>query len=89
MQHKCKVTVIRKELFEDLQKEHLADPKSGVCPFYEVGQEFTFERYGGKDDFWPFFRKSSNSVLCSMVSFGFCRLYGTGSILCSGFVHVS
>lgn len=48
MQHKCKVTVIRKELFEDLQKEHLADPKSGVCPFYELGQEFTFERYGGK-----------------------------------------
>ena len=61
MQHKCKVTVIRKELFEDLQKEHLADPKSGVCPFYEVGQEFTFERYGGKDDFW----REGNGAHCA------------------------
>ena len=52
MQHKCKVTVIDKKLFPDLQAEYLADPKSGVCPFYEIGDEFIFTRYGKQDDFW-------------------------------------
>ena len=52
MQHKCKVTVIDKKLFPDLQSEYLADPKSGVCPFYEIGDEFIFTRYGKQDDFW-------------------------------------
>ena len=52
MQHKCKITVLKKELYPDLQREYLADPSSGPCPFYEEGQEFVFERYGGRDDFW-------------------------------------
>ena len=52
MQHKCKVTVLRKELFSDLQKQYLADPASGACPFYEEGQEFVFKRYASRDDFW-------------------------------------
>ena len=52
MQHKCKVTVIDKKLFPDLQKQYLADPKSGECPFYNVGDEFIFTRYGDEDTFW-------------------------------------
>ena len=52
MQHKCKVTVLRRELFKDLQEKYLADPDSGVCPFYREGQEFLFERYKNRDDFW-------------------------------------
>ena len=52
MQYKCKVTVIDKKCFPDLQKEYLADPESGACPFYQVGDEFIFERYGGEDTFW-------------------------------------
>ena len=52
MQHKCKVTVLKKELFRDLQEKYLLDPNSGTCPFYEEGQEFVFERYGNQDDFW-------------------------------------
>ena len=52
MQHKCKITVLKKELYADLQREYLADPSSGPCRFYEEGQEFVFERYGGRDDFW-------------------------------------
>ena len=43
---KCKVTVIRKECYEDLQKEYLADPKSGPCRAFEVGQEFIFDGHG-------------------------------------------
>lgn len=52
MQHKCKVTVIGKKCFPEYQKQYLADPQSGACPFYEVGDEFIFERYGGEDTFW-------------------------------------
>lgn len=52
MQHKCKVEVIDKKLFRDYQEKYLADPESGVCPFYEIGQVFVFERYGKRDDFW-------------------------------------
>lgn len=52
MQYKCKVTVIDKKLFPDLQEKYLADPKSGECPFYQVGTEYIFERYGEEDTFW-------------------------------------
>ena len=52
MQHKCKVTVIDKKVFTDFQEKYLADPHSGACPFYKVGDEFLFERYGNADDFW-------------------------------------
>lgn len=52
MQHKCKVTVIDKKCFTEYQKKYLADPESGACPFYHVGDEFVFERYGGEDTFW-------------------------------------
>lgn len=52
MQYKCKVTVIDKKCFTDYQKEYLANPQSGACPFYQVGDTFIFERYGGEDTFW-------------------------------------
>lgn len=52
MQYKCKVTVIDKKCFPDYQKQYLADPESGACPFYQIGDEFIFERYGGEDTFW-------------------------------------
>lgn len=46
MANKCKVTVIRKECFPDLQEQYLADPRSGPCPAFEVGQEFIFDGHG-------------------------------------------
>ena len=52
MQYKCKMTVIDKKVFNDLQEKYLADPESGACPFYEVGAEYLFERYGDEDTFW-------------------------------------
>ena len=42
-EHKCKITVLRRELFEDLQEKFLANPKSGKCPVFEDGQEFMVE----------------------------------------------
>lgn len=52
MQHKCKVTVIDKKCFTDYQEQYLSNPKSGPCPFYKVGSEYLFERYGDEDTFW-------------------------------------
>ena len=49
MQHKCKATVIDKKVFPDLQERHLADPRSGACPFYEVGQESVFQEFAFED----------------------------------------
>ena len=56
MKHECRVTVLRKTVFEDLQEAYLADPKSGACPCFEEGQVFEFHREDGRDDFWKFGR---------------------------------
>lgn len=52
MQHKVKLTVIDKKLYPELQAEYCADPNSGMCHCYNVGDEFIFERYDEIDDFW-------------------------------------
>ena len=52
MQHKCRVTVIDKKVYVDYQEKYLANPRSGACPFYNIGDEFIFERYGSDDTFW-------------------------------------
>lgn len=56
MKHICKVTVLRKMLFEDLQRDYLANPKSGACPCFEEGQVFEFHRSAERDDFYKFGR---------------------------------
>ena len=58
MQHRCKVTVIEKKCFPEYQEKYLADPKSGPCPFYHVGNEFVFYRYADEDTFWTMGRGS-------------------------------
>lgn len=40
---KCKVTVIDKKVYPELQEEYLKDPNTGVCTMFEVGQEFIFD----------------------------------------------
>ncbi len=39
MKHKCRITVLKRECYKDLQEKYLADPKSGPCPFFREGQE--------------------------------------------------
>lgn len=48
MAYKCKITVIKKECYEDLQEKYLKNPKSGPCDIFEVGQEFIVDGH----DFW-------------------------------------
>ena len=52
MQHECKITVIDKKCFTDYQEQYLADPKSGPCPFFNVGDEFVLKRTPEQDDFY-------------------------------------
>ncbi len=40
MKPKVKITILRRECFEDLQGLYLANPKSGKCPLFYDGQEF-------------------------------------------------
>lgn len=37
---KAKITILKRELYPDLQEQYLADPKSGKCPVFKEGQEF-------------------------------------------------
>ena len=68
MQYKCKVTVIDKKIFPDLQEKYLEDPASGACPFYEVGAEYIFERYGNEDTFWTMGKGSQCSEAWDCIS---------------------
>ena len=38
MKHKCRITVLKRECYKDLQKDYLADPHSGPCPYFREGQ---------------------------------------------------
>ena len=68
MQYKCKITVIDKKVFPDLQEKFLADKKSGECPFYKIGDEFIFERYAGEDTFWQMGKCSQCSEAWDCIS---------------------
>ncbi len=46
MKHKCKITVLRRELFQDLADQYLADPESGKCPYFQDGQEIMVDGEG-------------------------------------------
>lgn len=37
--HKCRITVLKRECYQDLQQQYLAEPKSGPCPYFYEGQE--------------------------------------------------
>lgn len=52
MNHKVIVTVIDKKVYPELQKQYCADPDSGPCPCYNVGDTFVFERNNQNDHFW-------------------------------------
>jgi hypothetical protein len=39
VKHKCKITVLRREVFEDLQEQYLANIKADKCNFFEDDQE--------------------------------------------------
>ena len=44
--HKCKITVLRREFYQDLADQYLADPNVGKCQAFHEGQEFIVDREG-------------------------------------------
>ncbi len=44
MQYECRITVLDTKVFPELQENNLADPKSGKCPFFNVGDTFVLKR---------------------------------------------
>ena len=46
MKHKCKITVLRREFYQDLAEKYLADPKVGKCNKFYDGQEFIIDGKG-------------------------------------------
>lgn len=38
MTHKCKITILKRECYKDLQNKYLADTNSGPCPYFREGQ---------------------------------------------------
>ncbi|WP_301062017.1 TIGR04076 family protein [Muribaculum intestinale] len=43
----CRVTVIRRECYEDIQSLYLDDPETGPCRAFSTGEVLTFERGEG------------------------------------------
>ena len=44
MKHRCKITVLRREFYQDLADEYLANPQAGKCSRFHDGQEFILEQ---------------------------------------------
>lgn len=45
MEYRCKVTVLDKKLFSELQEQYCAVPDSGKCPCYNVGDDYLLQRW--------------------------------------------
>jgi uncharacterized repeat protein (TIGR04076 family) len=56
--HKCKITVLRRELYEDLQAEYLANPNSGKCDLFHEGQEWIVDE-------WKYWKMLNGELFCS------------------------
>ena len=65
MKHQCLVEVVDKKCYSELQTEYLANPHSGPCPCFEIGQTFLFSREDGHDDFYHFGRDLDPKFPCA------------------------
>lgn len=45
LDHKVRITVLKTEVYPDLQEQYLANPKSGKCPFFKEGQEIMVDAH--------------------------------------------
>ena len=49
MRHECRITVLETKVFPEIQKQYLADPDSGPCPFFKPGDTFLLKRTPQQD----------------------------------------
>lgn len=52
MEYRCRVTVLDKMLYPELQQQYCKNPNSVKCACYNVGDEFMFYRNDERDDYW-------------------------------------
>ena len=78
MKHRAKAMVIDKKLYPELQDQYCANPVSGACLCYNVGDEFIFYRDGKSDNFWHMglntlveTNKDSNNIEVALNAFLF------------------
>lgn len=43
MKHECIISVLKRECYEDLQMQYLADPTVGSCLRFQDGEEFLID----------------------------------------------
>ena len=58
MRHECRIEVLDCKVFENLQRNYLANPESGPCPCFKKGDVFEFYRTPERDDFYRLGRGS-------------------------------
>ena len=51
MANQLKITVLKKEIYQDLADEYAADKAFPVCPRFEVGQEFILDSHNCPEGF--------------------------------------
>lgn len=76
-----RLTVIRRECYDDLQSMYLDDPESGPCEFFEVGESWDFEVGGVCPE--GFCRRAWSAVASVVNNTAMCALPRAGHILVS------
>lgn len=83
---RCKVTVVRRHCFEDLQSCYLDDPEAGACPVFMDGFSSEFDLGGampvhGRDRMCP--KAWAALCECAESSFGGGAITSTDAVLAS------
>lgn len=86
---RCKITVLRRECFSDLQSLYLDEPEVGACRRVEVGQEFTATS-GGRcpegmcERAWQSLQPEVDRLLSGDKECGVCGGKARQAIVCCG-----
>ncbi len=74
---KCRITVLKREYYQDLADQYLADPNVGKCNLFKEGQEFLVDQ---KDYFHMLDGKFCSEAWDSISRYVYSALQG-GSIM--------
>ncbi len=77
MAYKCKITVLKRECYKDLQEKYLADPQLGPCNLFKEGDEFIIDN---KDFFHMMDGKFCSEAWDAISRYVYAALQG-GSIM--------
>lgn len=86
---RCRITVLRRECYADLQAMYLDEPESGACRHVEVGQQFTAVAGGRCPEgmcprAWKSLQPEVERLLSGDKECGVCGGKGCRAIVCCG-----